>query len=68
LVAAHHNASLKTFADRLRKAGKPHKVIITDVARKLVISANALCKTRQKWAPTSLKDKVAKPWDGEGDE
>ena len=49
LVAAHHNASLKTFADRLRKAGKPHKVIITAVARKLVIIANALCKTRQKW-------------------
>lgn len=50
LVAAHHNPSLKAFADRLRKAGKPHKVIITAVARKLVIIANALCKNRQKWA------------------
>jgi len=49
LVAAHHNASLKAFADRLRKAGKPHKVIITAVARKLVSIANALCKSRQKW-------------------
>lgn len=29
-------------ADRLRKAGKPHKVIITAVARKLVTIANAL--------------------------
>ena len=47
--AAHHNASMKTFADRLRKAGKPHKVIITAVARKFVIIANALCKSRQKW-------------------
>ena len=28
LVAAHHNPDLKSFADRLRKAGKPHKVII----------------------------------------
>ncbi|HET6538354.1 MAG TPA: IS110 family transposase, partial [Sphingopyxis sp.] len=36
-------------ADRLRKAGKPHKVVITAVARKLVIIANALCKSRQKW-------------------
>ena len=51
LVATHHNPSLKPFADRLRKAGKPHKVIITAVARKLVTIANALCRSRQKWAP-----------------
>jgi transposase len=49
LVAAHHNAIMKAFADRLRKAGKPHKVIITAVARKLVTIANALCKSGQKW-------------------
>jgi transposase len=49
LVAAHHNPSLQSFADRLRKAGKPHKVIITAVTRKLVTIANALCKSRQKW-------------------
>ncbi|WP_308420456.1 transposase [Marivita lacus] len=52
LVAAHHNPSLISFADRLRKAGKPHKVIITAVARKLVTIANALCKSRQKWTAT----------------
>lgn len=51
LVAAYHNPSLKSFADRLRKVGKPHKVIITAVAGKLVTIANALCKSRQKWAP-----------------
>ena len=49
LVAAHHNTVLKAFANRLRKAGKPHKVIITAVARKLVTIANALCKSRQYW-------------------
>ena len=49
LVAAHHNPTMKAFADRLRKAGKPHKVIITAVARKLVNLANTLCKKRQKW-------------------
>lgn len=49
LVATHHNPVLKSFADRLRKAGKPHKVIITAVARKLVTIANALCKSRQSW-------------------
>lgn len=50
LVAAHHNSSLRPFAERLRMAGKPHKVIIAAVARKLVALANALCKKRQKWA------------------
>lgn len=50
LVASHHNPILKTFAQRLRNAGKPHKVIVTAVARKLVTIANALCKSRQKWA------------------
>jgi len=48
LVASHHNPVLKTFADRLRKAGKPHKVVIVAVARKLVTIVNALYKARQK--------------------
>ena len=50
LVASYHNPVLKTFADRLRAAGKPHKVIIVAVARKLVTIVNALCKSQQKWA------------------
>lgn len=50
LVASHHNPILKTFANRLRAAGKPHKVVITAVARKLVTIVNALCKSSQKWA------------------
>ncbi len=49
LVASHHNPVLTTFANRLRKAGKPHKVVIVAVARKLVTFANALCKSRQNW-------------------
>ncbi len=53
LVAAHHNPNLRSFADRLRKAGMPHKVIIAAIARKLVTIANALCKNRQKWVATA---------------
>lgn len=49
LVASHHNPTLKPFADRLRAAGKPHKVAITAVARNLVTIVNALCKSRQNW-------------------
>ena len=51
LVASHHNPVLKDFADRLRTAGKPHKVVITAVARKLVTIVNALVKSGQKWSP-----------------
>ena len=51
LVASIHNADLKVFADRLRKEGKPHKLVVTAVARKLVVIANALCKSRQPWMP-----------------
>jgi transposase len=51
LVASYHNPVLRPFADRLRAAGKPHKLVVTAVARKLVTIANALCKSRQNWAP-----------------
>ncbi len=49
LVASHHNPVLKAFADRLRDAGKPQKVVIVAVARKLVTIVSALVKSRQKW-------------------
>lgn len=49
LVASHHNPALKAFADRLRTAGKPHKVVIIAVARKLITIVNALVKSGQKW-------------------
>ena len=54
LVAAHHNPSLRSFADRLRKAGKPHKVIMTAVARKFGTIANAQFKNRPKWTATTV--------------
>lgn len=54
LVASYHNPVLKTFADRLRAAGKPHKVVVTAVARKLVTIANALVKSGQNWTPQTV--------------
>ena len=47
LVASYHNPTLNPLPDCLRAAGKPHKVIIIAVARKLVTIANALCKSHQ---------------------
>ncbi|AHD02210.1 transposase [Leisingera methylohalidivorans DSM 14336] len=48
--AAHHNPVQKPLADRLWKAGKPHKVIIIAIARKFATMVIALRKSRQKWA------------------
>ena len=39
LTSSYLNANLKVFVDRLRKDGKPNKVIITAVTRKLVMIA-----------------------------
>ena len=54
LVASHHNPVLKTFADRLHKAGKPHKVVIIAVARKLTTITNALVNSGQNWSSQTL--------------
>jgi len=54
LVARQYNPVLRAFADRLKAAGKPHKVIITAVARKLMIIANAICKKDRQWQTNTI--------------
>ena len=49
LVASTHNQHLKAFAKRLKQKGKPHKVILIAVARKLLVIANALVAKNQLW-------------------
>lgn len=49
LVATQHNPDLKIFAARLKKAGKPHKLIITAVARKLIVLANTIIRQNRSW-------------------
>lgn len=49
LTAAHHNPSLKSVAQRLKKQGKPHKVVIVAIARRLVTIANAILKSTKPW-------------------
>ena len=44
LVAAHSNRQLKEFYQRLRTAGKPAKVALTAVMRKLVVLMNHILK------------------------
>ena len=51
LVAVRFNADLKAKYESLRAAGKPPKVALTAVMRKLVILANALLRDGRAWAP-----------------
>jgi transposase len=44
LVAAHSNHQLKPFYQRLRAAGKPAKVALTAVMRKLIVLMNQILK------------------------
>jgi len=49
LSAARFNPTLKAFAERLREKGKPHKVVLIAVARKLIVIANALLAKNTIW-------------------
>ncbi|MBL9190092.1 MAG: IS110 family transposase, partial [Opitutaceae bacterium] len=44
LAAVRHNAILKAFYQRLRDRGKPAKVALTAVMRKLTVLLNRLLK------------------------
>ena len=50
LVATGCNPDLKAKYDQLIRAGKPAKVALTAVMRKLLITANALLRDGRKWS------------------
>lgn len=56
MAACIHNAELAEFHGRLRERGKVHKVAVTAVMRKLVVTANALLRDRRTW-----EDRTAAP-------
>jgi transposase len=49
LVAMRHNPDLKAKYQAMIKAGKPPKVAITVLMRKLIELANALIKANRNW-------------------
>jgi transposase len=51
LVATRFNPDMKAKYNALVAAGKPPKLAITAVMRKLVILANALLKAGRNWTP-----------------
>ncbi|WP_299870220.1 hypothetical protein [uncultured Roseobacter sp.] len=51
LVATRFNPDMRVFYQRIISAGKPAKVAITAVMRKLMVLANALVKADRTWGP-----------------
>lgn len=50
LAAVRFNPTMKVFYDRLRNAGKVHKVAITATMRKLLVILNAMLRDNQPWS------------------
>jgi transposase len=49
LTAKRHNPVVKAFAERLKQAGKPPKVVIVACIRKLLTIMNAMLKHNTPW-------------------
>lgn len=52
LTAKRVEGPLKEFADRLTARGKPRKVVLVAVARRLLVIANAMVRDGRSWQPT----------------
>jgi transposase len=51
LSASRYNPDLASFANRLRRAGKPPKLVLVAVMRKLIVLANSLITENRLWTP-----------------
>ena len=51
LIAARHNPDMKTLYQRLTAAGKPAKLAFIAVARKLLITLNAIVRDQKPYHP-----------------
>lgn len=51
LTASRHNPVFARLYDRLRQAGKPHKLALVAVSRKIVVTLNAMIKTGKPFHP-----------------
>jgi transposase len=49
LVAGQHNPVMAAFKNRLAQAGKPPKLILVAIRRKLIVTLNAILRTQQPW-------------------
>lgn len=56
--AMRYNPAIRDFAQRLKNAGKPFKVVVTACMRKLLLILNVIVKTNKPWNP-ELIPKIA---------
>jgi|HubBroStandDraft_4_1064222.scaffolds.fasta_scaffold195158_1 transposase len=54
LSAMHFNPAIQRFAERLKAAGKPFKVVITACMRKLLTILNVMLKNNEPWRVPAL--------------
>jgi transposase len=54
ITAIRCNPVIRRFAERLKKAGKLPKVVITACMRKLLTILNAMARDRQPWSPKCI--------------
>ena len=54
LVAIQHNPVMRLFADKLKRNGKPAKVVITAVMRKLIVTLNAILRSGEPWSHAKI--------------
>ena len=53
MTASMYNAEMQRLYQRLTEKGKPHKVAVVAVMRKLIILANVLVRDDREWAPSA---------------
>ncbi|WP_029888477.1 IS110 family transposase [Polycyclovorans algicola] len=58
LSASRFNVPLKAFFERLKAAGKPHKVALVAVARKLLTILNAMLRDTSAWNPKLVEKRA----------
>ena len=49
MAACMYNPEMAEAYGRLKERGKPHKVAVTAIMRKLIVTANALLRDRRMW-------------------
>jgi transposase len=59
MSAMRHNPVVKVFAERLKQAGKPPKVIFVACMRKLLVIMNAMLKHNTPWPPQGVQPRAA---------
>jgi transposase len=51
LTAMRFNDAIRSFAQRLKNAGKPNKIVIVACMRKLLTIMNSIIKHSSPWHP-----------------